>query len=335
MMTPKERYEAVLAGGEFDYHARIPIVMQFAAEYVGSNYAAFASDHRVLVEANIRCAEDFGFEQVSTISDPYRETAGFGAEMVFHEHAVPECVRVPLGAIEEVAKLVVPDPWEAPRMRDRLEAVRLYRKRVGGQYSILGWVEGPAALAADVRGVEDFLVDLMEEPEACGALMDLCAETGVAFAQAQIEAGADTVGIGDAVCSQISPEVYGEWVFPRQKRLVEGIRGAGGRVRLHICGQTKHLWRWLRELAVDIFDCDHMVPMAQARAALGEGVVLAGNLDPVGVLCFGRAEAIRPLVEACREAAGPRYLVCAGCEVPALAPRANLRELCRPLGAAG
>ncbi|MFP4203470.1 MAG: hypothetical protein ACLFS4_03965, partial [Opitutales bacterium] len=60
-MTPKKRYDALLAGGDIDFHPRIPIVMQFAAEYIGSNYGAFASDHRVLVEANIRCAEDFGF----------------------------------------------------------------------------------------------------------------------------------------------------------------------------------------------------------------------------------------------------------------------------------
>ena len=104
-MTPLDRYNALLNGQPFDHYPRIPIVMQYAAEYIGSTYEKFASDHRVLVEANIRCAEDFGFDQLSTISDPYRETAGFGAEIVYHENGVPECVSPPLANVESVEDL--------------------------------------------------------------------------------------------------------------------------------------------------------------------------------------------------------------------------------------
>jgi len=232
-MTPRERYEAVLAGEPVDQVPRLPILMQFAAEYIGSNYGAFASDHRVLAEANIRCAEDFGMEQLSAISDPYRETAGFGGEVVFHENAVPECVRPPLADDRDLGRLAVPDPFEAPRMRDRIDGVRLMRERTGDNYSVLGWIEGPAAEAADLRGVSEFLMDMMEEPEWCGELMDRCADAGIAFAFAQIAAGADTIGVGDAICSQISPDLYEELVLPRQQRLLAAIGEAGGR---GICG---------------------------------------------------------------------------------------------------
>ena len=75
-MTRFERYMNVIQGQAVDFVPRVPILMRYAAEYIGSNYAAFASDYRVLAEANLRCAEDFGFDQVSTISDPYRETLG-------------------------------------------------------------------------------------------------------------------------------------------------------------------------------------------------------------------------------------------------------------------
>jgi uroporphyrinogen decarboxylase len=78
-MTPRERYLAVLQGRRPDILPRIPVLMQFAAERIGSHYDAFASDYRVLVEANLRCAEEFGIDQLNTMSDPYRETQGFGA----------------------------------------------------------------------------------------------------------------------------------------------------------------------------------------------------------------------------------------------------------------
>ncbi len=80
-MNSYNRFLDILKGKPVDFIPRTPILMQFAAEYIGSNYSAFASDYRVLVEANLRCAKDFGMDQVSTISDPYRETQGYGANI--------------------------------------------------------------------------------------------------------------------------------------------------------------------------------------------------------------------------------------------------------------
>ncbi len=334
-MTPRERYEAILNGRTPDFYPRIPILMQFAAEHIGSNYGAFASDHRVLVEANLRCAADFGLDQLSTISDPYRETSGFGAEIRFHENSVPECVRPPLADLsageDTLGNIQVPEPATTPRMADRINAVKLYREKIGETFSVLGWVEGPAALAADLRGVSEFLMDLLEEPEWCGELMDLAVETSIGFAKAQIAAGADTIGVGDAICSQISAEVHRELILPRQRRLLDFIRSAGARTRLHICGQTAHLWPALATLPIDIFDCDHMVDMEAARRTLPAETVLAGNLDPVSELRFGSADSIRPRLAACSGAAAPRFMVCAGCEVPSGTPTENLKLFCQPL----
>lgn len=334
-MTPRERYDAVLSGRMPDVVPRIPILMQFAAEYIGSHYGEFASDHRVLVEANLRCAEDFGLDQVSTISDPYRETSAFGAEIRYHRDGVPECVHPPLADLAPGApiagRIAVPDPLTSTRMRDRIEAVRLYRKRVGDRYSILGWVEGPAALAADLRGMSEFLVDLLEEPAWAGELMDLCTETSIRFARAQIDAGADTIGVGDAVCSQISGAVHAESIWPRQLRLMQAIQAAGARVRLHICGPTRHLWTQLSKLPIDILDCDHVVDMAATRAVFPPHVVLAGNLDPVSILRFGRVSQVSDGVRRCQRVSGERFMVCAGCEVPSGTPLENLHTLCTPL----
>ncbi len=330
-MTPSQRYRATLAGEPVDHPARIPIVMQFAAEYIGSNYAAFASDYRTLVEANIRCAEDFGFDQLSCISDPYRETAGFGAIIQYHENGVPECLSPPLADVEDFSGVAVPDPHTSERMRDRLDAIRLYRERTADRYSVMGWVEGPAALAGDVRDLSEFLMDLMEEPELSAELLDLCTQTSINFALAQIEAGADTIGIGDAICSQISPGIYDELIWPRQQRLMQAIKNAGVFVRLHICGQTQHLWPKLKELPIDILDCDHMVDLNEARDVFGPDVVLAGNHNPVADLRFGQPEEIAAKTLACAQLAGARFMVNAGCEIPSGTPPENLRALCRPI----
>jgi MtaA/CmuA family methyltransferase len=329
-MNGLERYLAVLKGQPADVLPRIPIVMQYAAEHIGSNYAAFASDYRVLVHANAACAKDFGFDQLSCISDPYRETHGFGAAVRYVTDGPPRC-EPPLQDTKDLSRLRAPDPLQSERMLDRVRAAEAYRAAFAGQYSVLGWVEGPAAEAADLRGVSTFLVDLLDDEGFACDLMDMCVEAGIAFARAQIRAGVDTVGIGDAIASQIDPRTYERLIQPREKRLIEAIRETGARVRLHICGNIAHLLPGIADLRPDILDVDYMVDMAAARAAVGRRVALAGNLDPVAAIKNGLPARIADAIRSLYERVGNSYMVSAGCEIPSGTPQANVRALCEPV----
>ncbi len=216
-------------------------------------------------------------------------------------------------------------------MADRIDAVRAFDAWSGGRHSILGWIEGPAAEAADLRGLTNFLMDLMDDEAYSGELMDRCVELGIDFAAAQLEAGADTIGVGDAICSQISPDLYERLIWPRQKRLFEAIRSRGGLIRLHICGNITHLLPGIAELPIDILDVDHMVDMAGARAAVGSRVALAGNLDPVAAVMNGTPDSIRAQLRKIYETVGNPLLINAGCEIPPGTSHENFRALCEPV----
>ena len=331
-MNALERYLATVRGQPTDILPRVPILMQFAAEHIGSTYAAFAADWRVLVEANLRCRDEFGFDQVSAISDPYREAQGFGAEIVYLEDHAPCLVRPPLADIHDLSPLTpAPDPYGCTRMLDRLLAVRAFRERVGRQCSILGWVEGPAAEAADLRGVQDFLLDLMDDETASAALMERCTRTAIRFAEAQLAEGADTIGIGDAIASQLPPDLYRNLVWPLEKRLVQAIQAKGGLAKLHICGNITHLLPHIAELGVDILDIDHMVDPAYARRCMGPATAIAGRVDPVADVLKGTPESIRRAVSESYSRIGNPHLVMAGCEIPSGTPKENLQALCEPL----
>lgn len=330
-MNGLERYNAMLAGRPVDFVPRIPILMQFAAEHIGATYGAFCSQHAVKAEANIRCAEDFGLDLVGVMSDPYSETEGFGGEIIFHDHATPECARPPLADTTDLDTLGRPDPRTAMRMVNTLRTIRDYVNRAGGQYTILGWVEGPIAEAGDLRGIQQILMDLYDDPAWVGELMDRCVEVAIDFARAQIEAGADTIGIGDALASQMSAGMYAEHVQPRQIRIAEAVRAAGARARMHICGNITHLLEPLSEVPLDVLDVDHMVDMAAVRRAMPAEVALGCNIDPVAGVLNGDPDTIRRTVAEKYAAAGDPFLVNAGCEIPPGTPHENLRALCEPL----
>ncbi len=330
-MNSLERYLATIDGHPVDHLARIPILMQFAAEHIGSNYGAFASDFRVLTESNIVCAKEFGIDQMNTMSDPYRETQGYGAEIIYEPDVVPYCKKHPLEDDPDVAKLPRPDPLRSERMRDRIDAVREYHKRVGGEHSIMGWVEGPAAEATDLRRMDNFFMDLMDDEAYAGELMDLCVDVALAFAKPQIEAGADTIGIGDAAASQVSRDAYEELILPREQRLVRGLKQMGAKVRLHICGNITHLLPGLATLGIDVIDVDHMVDLSAVRSALGPKTVIGGNIDPVAGVLRSNPDAIRAAVLDCYARAGNPFMVNAGCEIPSRTPVENLKALCEPV----
>ena len=111
-----QRYHAVFEGRPVDYVPRIPILMHFAADFIGSDYAAFASDYRILVQAQIACARFFGIDQLSCISDPYRETSAFGGIIEYRSDAPPRCTH-PLEHSTDLSVLPEPDPFVSERMQ--------------------------------------------------------------------------------------------------------------------------------------------------------------------------------------------------------------------------
>ena len=155
------------------------------------------------------------------------------------------------------------------------------------------------------------------------------AVTGLAarFARAQVAAGADLIGIGDAAASLVGPQLYREFVLPFERRLVEAVHAAGAKVRLHICGNITAILEPAGTLGADILDLDSMVGVAEARARTGERQVLLGNIDPVRVLRGGTPGQVRAELQECRRQAGERWIVGAGCEVPRGTPRENLLTL--------
>ncbi len=330
-MNSLERYLNTLDGKPTDHLARLPILMQFAAEFIGSNYGAFASDYRVLTDANIACAREFGIDQMNTMSDPYRETQGYGAKIIYEPNMVPRCEKHPLEDDFDLSKLPRPNPMESERMQDRIDAVKRYRELVGGEYSIMGWVEGPAAEAADIRRLDNFFMDLIDDSPDLRLLMDLCVDVALDFARLQVDAGADTIGIGDAVASQVSPDLYEKHILPHERRLVRGLKDMGANVRLHICGDITHLLPGIATLGIDILDVDHMVDIRAVRNAVGPKIAIAGNLDPVSAVLRSTPDKIRAHILSCYEQAGNPFMVNAGCEIPSATPVENLLSLCKPV----
>ena len=191
-MNGRERVRAMLSRGQPDRLPLMPITMMFAAQHIGVKYRDYARDHRVLAEAQMRTAETYGFDYVSAISDPAREASDLGAAIEWFDEQPPAIVesRALLAEKSRLAGLALPDPAVAPRMHDRVEAVRLLRQRAGWDLLVEGWVEGPCAMSADLRGVNTLMLDFFDDPAFVRDLFAFTIEMELRFARAQIAWGA-------------------------------------------------------------------------------------------------------------------------------------------------
>lgn len=315
-MNKKEKFEKLFKDNNPDeivpFH---PILMHFAARFNNITYGKFASDYRALVESNIKALEFFDMDMVSLISDPYRETSAFGAKIEFIDEGVPRCLNKIIKNIDDVKALKNPDVYKSARTLDRIKGAGLYQNILKGSVPVCGWIEGPLAEACDLAGISEMLVNLMMDPDMSNLLMDKCMITARDFAKAQIEEGCDVIGLGDAICSQIGADVYDTYVKERHKELIEFIHSNKARVKVHICGNIKHLLPSFKDLNIDIIDIDWMVDMKEVHKILGPEVACSGNINPVIIQDKNEMELVKITNDLIKEESGHRFILSGGCEI--------------------
>lgn len=329
IMTSRERVLAHLEGRPVDRLPLMPITMQFACGLIGAQYRDYETDHRVLVEGQMRAAELFGFDYLNTMSDPGREAADCGAVLEYFDNAPASLVeeQALLADKTTLARLNIPDPLGGGRMHNGIKAVSLFKERLGHEKLVEGWIEGPIAEAADLRGINTLMLDFYDDPDFVRDLFEFVVEMELRFARAQVDAGADLIGVGDAAASLVGPQIYEEFVWPYEKKLIDGLHAMGARARLHICGNTRFALSGMGRLGCAVVDLDSLSPLAEAREKMGPDQILLGNLNPVTVLRQGNPEIIFKALADCHQQAGSRYIVGAGCEVPRDTPHENVRAL--------
>ena len=243
-MNGRERVLAHLAGQPVDRLPLMPITMMFAADQIGVHvrrvrHATTACWSR----RQLRTAEQFDFDYVSAISDPAREAADCGARHpVFRRPAAGHRSKSQALLADKTAlrALKIPDPLGGGRMHDRVRGRRrCSSEQVGGEKLIEGWIEGPCAEAADLRGINTLMIDFFDDPAFRARSVRVRASRwSCASPRPRSRPALDLIGVGDAAASLVGPQIYEEFVWPYEKKLVDGLHahghaGAAAHLRQH------------------------------------------------------------------------------------------------------
>ena len=332
MMDSRERFLTALKGGKPDRAPLAHVAAMTTTDLQRATGCLMPAVHHdpeqqvTLMAAN---HDVLGFDAVSFIINYFSEPAALGAKM---DWGAPD--RLPA---------FTSNPWRSPEdavipgdLLDRspisvcLETIRVARRRCGGRMAVLGKIMGPFSMLQAMCGVENVLMELMDSPAKVATYLDVCAEALVCCANAQFEAGADAISIGEggAGARMLSPAAYEEWLLPVHRRMISRIHGP---TIMHICGDVRARLHLLAQTGMTCFNFDWAVPPAEMAAAAAGRFSIMGNINTTDLLCAAPAEIARQAEE--NMAAGVN-IVSPGCATSPRCSNANLLAMSEAIGRA-
>jgi [methyl-Co(III) methanol-specific corrinoid protein]:coenzyme M methyltransferase len=329
-MTGKQRFLAALRGEPVDRPPAASIVSVINYELmdiVGSHFPAANTEPEAMATLAAGAHEVMGFDSVMPIFSIAQEAVALGCEVDWTDASMmPTPATHPWEDREVEPRL--PDGFPDSFLEDKyvacaLEAIRRLKKHFGDEVMILGKVMGPWTLSYHLYNVQEFLYDTIMDPDRVRKSLDTLSPVPVAFAKAQLEAGADAIVWADhATGDLVRNTMYRDFLLPYHQELVPQVPAP---VILHCCGPTLDRIQYFREGGFAAFHFESQVPPDKAVAETAGKIKLAGNVNnPVTLFSRGPAE-VR--AEAQRAIDAGVHIIAPECAVPLQTAVANLKEI--------
>lgn len=266
--------------------------------------------------------EILGFDTVMPEFSVQQEAAALGCEVDWGNPAMMPDART--HPAKELRDLEIPENLlEKPSLKVVLQALELLRKNYGDRLAIIGKVMGPWTISYHLAGVQEFLVWTLTAPEKVRGFLRALKEVTIAFARAQLRAGADVVVVADhATGDLVSPGTYRDFLLPVHRELNERIEGP---TILHICGNCADRLRLFVEAGFDGYHFEWQVDTKRAVGTVAGEMSLIGNVANRDVLLGGTPDEVYRQARLCIEAGVD--ILAPECAVPLQTPIANLQAI--------
>lgn len=170
------------------------------------------------------------------------------------------------------------------RLQYVMDAIAMTKEKLAGRVPLIGFSGAPWTLATymvEGKGSKNFDTIkqfIYREPAAAHELLQMLADSVVDYLNAKIRAGCDAVQIFDTWAGILSPWDLEEFSLRYIKYICERLETNGAPVIVFAKGVNA--LDKLADLKCDVIGLDWTMDIGAARAAIGSGKALQGNLDP-------------------------------------------------------
>ena len=306
------------ANGETTH--RVPVWMMRQAGRYLPEYRALRSEEaffdvvrtpELAAEATLQPIRRFALDAAIIFSDILVVPQAMGMEVDMVKGAGPT-FRRPLQGPEDLGRLVEPDVDET--LAYVFDALTLTRQRLEGRVPLIGFCGAPWTLMAymvEGGGSKTFSRAkswLLRTPGAAHTLLERITEVLIRYLTRQVDAGAQVLQVFDSWAGLLGPDDFRDFALPYLRRIAGAVRTAHPEVPVIVFARGAHYaLPDLVEAGFQVIGIDWTIDPATARAQVGEGVTLQGNLDPA--VLYGDAEVIRERVRRMLTAFGSGPLI--------------------------
>ncbi|MCZ2075173.1 MAG: hypothetical protein HUU41_05380 [Bryobacteraceae bacterium] len=297
-LCPRERVLLALTHRETD---RVPVDFLATAE-TWTNVKTFlgtADEERVLQLLGVDLRhprQPYIGPPLETYSDgTWRDAWGVTRRKVANRFGVyDEIARHPLACINDASELdqygwPQPDWWDAEGLAHEI-------RRLDGiaEYAIaleeFGDPGGMFEIAWYLRGMEQFLADLIENPDLAWELMRRVTDFYIAMLERVMRAAGERIDLiwtSDDIAHQhgilMSPRMWSNLVAPHHERLNRLVHELGARVMYHSCGAVRPFIPALIDIGTDVLDvlqfsAEGMDPR-EIKSTFGDRLCFHGGMD--------------------------------------------------------
>jgi len=242
------------------------------------------------------------FSDILTIPD------AMGLGLYFAEGEGPKFER-PIANKRDVDNLIMPDP--EGELQYVMNAVRTIRRDLKGEVPLIGFSGSPWTLAtymvegSSSKAFTKIKKMAFADPQILHALLDKLADSVIAYLNAQIKAGAQSVMVFDTWGGVLSPRDYNDFSLQYMHKIVDGLIRVHEGNKIPVTLFTKNGGQWLEQIAdtgCDGIGLDWTIDIKEAKARVGSRVALQGNMDPS--MLYASPERIRHEVSTILEGFG-------------------------------
>lgn len=294
-------------------------------------YADYFRNGEAMAEGQLKAWKRFGHDCLIIENGTAALGEACGVQVTYQDSSAPVALEPAIRSLDEVDDLVVPDPYRSPVLAENLKTTRIVAREIGDRAFIIGrGDQGPFSLACQIRGMDQFMLDLMddEQSEKVHRLLDFCRQVSLRYCLAQIEQGAHATSIGESPSGPdlISPRLYRKFAYPHVKRLVDDLIARGVLLAYHICGNATPIIQEMVSSGAAILEIDQKADMRTCKSAAQGKTTLLGPVDPSAIMARATPQEV---TEACRQAIeilapGGGFILGPGCALPATTPDENI-----------
>jgi uroporphyrinogen decarboxylase len=243
---------------------------------------------QIAAEVTITAAERLGVDAAIIFADLLLPFTPMGLDFEFVNGEGP-VVHQPVRLLEHVQALRTD---RADELRYVSQAIEIVAKHFaapradGDSLGIIGFIGAPFTLASYMiegsssRNYVETKKLMYADSTAWPLLMERLLTVLTAYAQQQVEAGADVIQIFDSWAGALSVADYREFCFAPTRELIQRVQAMGVPV-IYFGVDTASLLPTFRELGADVIGLDWRIPLDVGWRALGHATAIQGNLDPI------------------------------------------------------